>query len=93
MGDYANDAIDRDIHGDWGDYIPPMAWASTSKTCNYTEIKKETDKAYLIELKLASGGTHTTWLPKSNVKVDTQEKTVVIPTWLIKKLQESINKK
>ena len=50
---------------------------SKSLSYTYDEIKHETDKAWLLEM-----GDSESWFPKSQCKIDKDEKKIIMPAWL-----------
>ncbi len=46
---------------------------------DYFSVERETEAAYLIKFEAESDAI---WLPKSQVEIDIDDKTVVMPKWL-----------
>jgi uncharacterized protein HemX len=72
-----------------------MDWAPKiqESVLSYYSIESETDKSWLLKLKRNNDQTVSVWVPKSKceLKVNTQE--VVIPNWLLKKINKEIKNK
>ena len=49
------------------------------KLVEYFSIERETDAAYLVKFESESTPV---WLPKSQIEVDVEDKTIVMPNWL-----------
>lgn len=56
-----------------------MEARNDDKIVEYFSIERETEAAYLIKFEAESAPV---WLPKSQVDIDTDAKTAVMPNWL-----------
>jgi hypothetical protein len=76
MGEYADDAFERDWHNQFGDEEEDVVTSQEPNLLEFKSIKAETSKAWLFEM---NGGA-IRWLPKSQCYI--AGTFVHVPRWL-----------
>lgn len=99
MGEYADDAIDRDFEyylderlgfdygeREWDDDPISGQIIKKRKSTNfeYSRIIKETNRAWLLEMNAGA----RQWFPKSECELDEDKKLITVPIWLEQKIIE-----
>jgi hypothetical protein len=84
MGEYADDATDRDFN-DWADdgfpKIDVISVPIEYDKFEYVKIVRETDKAWLLE----GTGKGKNWFPKSKCEINKEKHLIIVPKWLTQK--------